>query len=320
MTSVAPTSADPIPGDFDRAARSGPLARAWQRLRRDRGGMVGLTIALLFFAMAIFGPFLAPHDPNFQIYTEVNKGPSWNHLLGTDELGRDMLSRVLAAARTGCLVATLATTISVALGTILGTIAGYFGGAADAVISRLIDFVQAFPYLLLAVFTSATVGPFINKHLGDAGDGSASLMIQYVVVVSSLGLVLWGGPARLIRGQLLSLREREFVAAARAEGARPWWLMRKHLIPNAVGPLIVTASLNFGGALLLEAALSFLGIGIQPPASSLGAMINQNLAQWRYNPRLILVPTLVLAFVLVGFSLLGDALNDALDPRRKGRR
>lgn len=309
-------ASETVPGGFEQSAGAGPYARAWQRLRRDPGALIGLAIAVAFFLMAAIGPAVAPYDPNFQHFTEVNDPISAQHLLGTDELGRDVLSRILAAARTGCLVATLATGISIAVGMLLGTAAGYFGGWVDAVISRLIDFVQAFPYLLLAVFVSATGGPFIAKHLG-AGSGQSGLTIQYVVVVASLGLVLWGGPARLIRGQLLSLREREFVLAARAEGARPWWLMRKHLIPNAAGPVIVSASLNFGGALLLEAALSFLGIGIQPPASSFGAMINQNLSQWRYNPRLILVPTLVLALVLLGFSLLGDGINDALDPRRR---
>jgi peptide/nickel transport system permease protein len=230
-----------------------------------------------------------------------------------------MLSRILYACRTGMLVATLATGISVGIGLVLGSLAGYYGRSVDAVISRLIDFVQAFPYLLMAVFAAATIGPFIARRLSGHAAAQSTLTIQYIVVVATLGLVLWGGPARLIRGQLLSLREREFVIAARAEGARAWWIIRKHLVPNAAGPLIVAASLNFGGALLLEAALSYLGIGVQPPAATLGGMIHENLNQWRYNPRLILVPTAVLAMVLIGFSLLGDAVNDALDPRRRRR-
>jgi peptide/nickel transport system permease protein len=305
-----------LPADLTGDRGAGFFRRGWRRLRRDPAGMVGLGIAAAFVFMAVFGPAIAPYDPNLQDFLAVDRGISWSHLLGTDELGRDMLSRILAASRTGCLVATLATGISVALGMTLGALAGYYGGIVDGVISRLIDFVQAFPYLLLAVFADATIGPWIAHRLSGKGALQSSLTIQYIVVVASLGLVLWGGPARLIRGELLSLREREFVVAARAEGAKPWWVIRKHLIPNAAGPLIVSASLNFGGALLLEAALAFLGIGIQPPAADLGAMINQNLSQWRYDPRLILVPTLVLAMVLLGFSLLGDAVNDALDPRR----
>jgi ABC-type dipeptide/oligopeptide/nickel transport system permease subunit len=299
--------------------RNSLLRVAWRRLRRDPAGLIGLAIAALFVFLGLFGPYLAPYDPNLQDLSAINQNISWGHPLGTDELGRDMLSRILAACRTGLVVATFATGIAVTIGVTLGSLGGYYGGAIDTVISRAIDFVQAFPDLLLAVFVSATLGPWIANTLtgGDAGARGAGLSIQYVVVIASLGLVLWGSSARLIRGQLLSLREREFVMAAKAEGAGGSWLIRKHLIPNAAGPVIVAVSLNFGGALLLEASLSFLGIGIQPPGASLGAMINQNLAQWQYHPRLVLIPTAVLAIVLIGFSLLGDALNDALDPRRK---
>lgn len=302
-----------------RAIRRNSLLRvAWRRLRRDPAGLIGLTIAGLFVLAGLIGPHIGPYDPNLQDLTNISATPTWVHPLGTDELGRDMLSRVLAACRTGLLVATCATVISVGIGIVLGSIGGYFGGFTDSIVSRMIEFQQAFPDLLLAVFVSATVGPYVANLLtgGDGGSRGAGLSIQYVVVIASLGLVMWGGSARLIRGQLLSLREREFVIAARAEGARPSWIIRKHLFPNAAGPLIVAVSLNFGGALLLEASLSFLGIGIQPPGASLGAMINQNLAQWQYHPFLVLIPTGVLAIVLIGFSLLGDALNDALDPRR----
>lgn len=303
-----------------RSIRKNSLSRvAWRRLRRDPVGLFGLSVAAAFLFLGVFGPLLAPYDPNLQDLTAINAGWSWAHPLGTDELGRDMLSRILAACRTGFLVATCATGISVTIGIVLGSLAGFYGGGIDVVIGRLIDFVQSFPELILAIFVSATAGPYIANLMTDSDEGvrGANLTIQYVVVIASLGFVLWGGAARLIRGQLLSLREREFVAAARAEGAGSLWIIRKHLIPNAAGPLIVSVSLNYGGALMLEASLSFLGIGIQPPGASLGAMINQNLAQWQYHPRLVLIPTAVLAIVLVGFSLLGDALNDALDPRRR---
>lgn len=302
------------------AIRSYSLMRvAWRRLRRDRVGLFGLTIAGVFVFLGAFGPFLAPYDPNLQDLSAINASFSWQHPLGADELGRDMLSRVIAACRTGLLVASVATGLIFAIGIIVGSVAGFYGGIVDTVIGRIIDFFQAFPPLLMAIFVSTTVGPFIANMLTGSEQGvrGANLTIQYVVVIASLGVVLWGGVARLIRAQILSLREREFVIAARAEGARSLWTIRKHLIPNAAGPVIVTVSLNFGGALLLEASLSFLGIGIQPPGASLGAMINQNLAQWQYHPRLVLIPTAVLALLLVGLSLLGDALNDALDPRRR---
>jgi peptide/nickel transport system permease protein len=313
MTNVA------VPVSRTRSIRRNSLMRvAWRKLRRDPAGLIGLAIAILFVLAGLFGPYIAPYDPNLQDLMNISSTPTWAHPLGTDELGRDMLSRILAACRTGLLVATSATGIAVGIGVVLGSVAGYYSGVVDSIVSRMIEFQQAFPDLLLAVFVSATVGPYIANLLtgGDGGARGAGLSIQYVVVIASLGLVLWGGSARLIRGELLSLREREFVMAARAEGARPAWIIRRHLFPNAAGPLIVAVSLNFGGALLLEASLSFLGIGIQPPGASLGAMINQNLAQWQYHPFLVLIPTGVLAIVLIGFSLLGDALNDALDPRR----
>jgi peptide/nickel transport system permease protein len=299
----------------DVVERGGLLRDAWRRLRRDPAGIIGLTITALFVLLAIFGPLFTPYDPNVGDFTQINKGVSWHHLLGTDDLGRDMLSRILGGMRTGLLVATLVTLLSHLIGIVLGSIAGYFGGLIDTGISRLIDFSNAFPNLLLAVFVAATVGPFIDRVL--TGKSQSSPTLEYVVVCASLSLVLWSGSARLIRGQLLSLREREFVLAARAEGAKGRWIIWKHLFPNAVGPLIVSGSLNFGGALLLEAALSFLGIGIRPPHPSLGGMINEYLTQWRYHPRLVLAPTCVLALVLVGLSLVGDAFNDALDPRRR---
>jgi peptide/nickel transport system permease protein len=296
-------------------ARGGLLRDGWRRLRRDKMGMIGLAISSLFVLVAIFGPFLAPYDPNVGDFSQINQGVSWSHPLGTDPLGRDMLSRILAGMRTGLLVAILVTVFAHLIGITLGSIAGYFGGIHDTIIGRMIDFVAAFPTLLLAVFVAATVGPFITRVLTGERDSSAT--IEYVVVCASLSLVVWEGSARLIRGQLLSLREREFVLAARAEGAKGRWIISKHLFPNAAGPLIVSASLTFGGALLLEAALSFLGIGIRPPQASLGGMINEYLTQWRYHPRLVVAPACVLAIVLVAMSLLGDSINDALDPRRR---
>jgi ABC-type dipeptide/oligopeptide/nickel transport system permease subunit len=312
-TSPAAAAAEaPLPGSY---ARGGLLRDGWRRLRRDKMGMIGLTVTALFVLIAIFGPFFAPYNPNVGDFSQINKGVSWSHPLGTDELGRDLLSRILAGMRTGLMVAFFVTLFSHLIGITLGSIAGYFGGIHDTIIGRLIDFCAAFPTLLLAVFVAATVGPFINRHL--TGDPDSSATIEYVVVCASLSLVVWEGSARLIRGQLLSLREREFVLAARAEGAKGRWIISKHLFPNAAGPLIVSVSLTFGGALLLEAALSFLGIGIRPPQASLGGMINEYLTQWRYHPRLVLAPACVLAIVLVAMSLVGDAVNDALDPRRR---
>lgn len=294
-------------------------------LMKDRAAIVGLAIAAAFVLSGIVGPALAPYDPYQQELRAIEQGPSAAHWLGTDQLGRDMLSRILGATRTGLLVASIATGISVTVGVTLGAVGGYYGGWVDGVVSRMIEFVLAFPALLLALFVDATLRPATSEFVAWLHETTgwamfeSSLTLDYVVVVASLGVVLWGSSARLIRGQVLSLREREYVIAAVSVGATGWWIVRRHMVPNALGPVIVSASLNFGGALLLEAALSYLGIGIRPPGTSIGAMINANLTAWRYQPHLVLAPASVLALVLVGFTLLGDALNDALDPRRRSR-
>jgi peptide/nickel transport system permease protein len=318
MAVTTPARDAAAPGDAGAAPIGSPAGLyrvGWRRLRRDKAGMLGLTIFAVFVLMALIGPEVTPYNPQIGQFDHINEGISWHHVLGTDDLGRDVFSRILAGMRTGLLVATLATTLSIGIGLLLGSIAGYRGGKIDMIISRAIEFMAAFPTILLAMFIGATLGPWISHELTGKVDPDPT--IQYLVVVCSLSLVLWAGSARLIRGQILSLREREFILAAHAEGAKPRWIIRKHLIPNAAGPLIVAASLNFGGALLLEAALSYLGIGIRAPKTSLGGMISEYLTQWRYHPRLVLAPALVLAIVMVGMSLLGDATNDALDPRRR---
>jgi ABC-type dipeptide/oligopeptide/nickel transport system permease subunit len=204
----------------------------------------------------------------------------------------------------------------------MGAIAGLNGGWIDGVIGRVIDVTLAFPWLLVAMFLTATVKPYMSRLAESVGWDflESSGTLDYLVVVGALGLIFWGDIARVVRGDLLSLREREFVIASKADGASKWFLIRKHLVPNALGPVVVMVTLAFGGALLLEAALSFLGIGIQPPAASFGSMINDSLVDWRYHPHLVLVPVGVIALVLVAFTVVGDRLNDALDPRRHGTR
>lgn len=304
-------------GGFE--TRVGLPRMIWRHLRSDPAGMVGFWLVVLFILMGAVGPLVAPYDPNLQDLSDKLAPPSLQHPFGTDVLGRDVLSRILAASRTGLMVALAVTAISTTIGVVLGALAGYFRGWVDAIIGRLIDLVQSFPYLLFVIFANATLGPFIVRLV--KGDSSAPTdpNLQYVIVIATLGMILWGGSARLVRGQVLSLNSREFVLAARAEGARSWWIIRTHLLPHAIGPVIVSCSLIFGGALLLEASLSFLGIGIRPPTASLGSMIEQSYAQWRYHPGQILAPSLVLAMVLVGASLFGDSLNDALDPKRRRR-
>lgn len=286
---------------------------------RDPVGLIGLILVVGFILVGIFGPIFAPHDPNLQHLDQRFAEPSLTFLFGTDELGRDLLSRILHASRTGVIVAVAVTGIATLIGVTLGALAGYLGGWVDVIISRLIDLVQSFPYLLFVIFMNATLTPLVARLISGRDDTTPDAFVQYTLVIGVLGFILWGGTARLMRGQVMALTAREFVMAAHAEGAKTWMIIRRHLLPHAIGPVIVSASITFGGALLLEAALSFLGIGIQPPNASLGSMIEQNSSQWRYHPGLILLPSAVLALVLVGTSFLGDSLNDALDPKRKRR-
>ena len=298
---------------------------ALNHLLRDRLATLGLVLVLIFLVLALGGPLLTPYDHLRQDFTAISKGPTAAHWLGTDELGRDMFSRIVMGMRTGLLVALVVTSIQVVLGSILGATAGFFGGWVDGVISQLIDGIIAFPYLLLALFVSATVRPPIQVFFQGLYERTqwpafrSTLMLDYLVVVGALGFVAWPGLARLVRGQILSLRERDYVLAARTVGATGWHVITRHLIPNALGPVIVATALNFGGAILLEASLSYLGIGIMPPGASLGRMINENLSAWRFRPHLVLAPAAVLALILLGFTILGDGLNDALDPRRRRR-
>ncbi len=296
---------------------------AWRSLARNRMALFGLCVVLLVTFIAAFGPLFTPYHPDKQNLDDVKAPPSWEHLFGTDQLGRDYFSRILAGARTALTVGATVTFLSCTLGVLLGAMAAFFGGWSDLIINRVLDMTQAFPKLLLASFVNAMAKlPFQNALNGVAGLTGLTLlqdtvMADYVVVLGALGLTLWTGYARLIRGQILSLRETDFVLAARAVGVRPWRIILHHLVPNAIGPIIIAVTVGFGEAMLLESSLSYLGIGIQPPGSSWGQMISNSLDQWRYSPHLVAVPGIVLAIAVLGFNLLGDGLNDALDPRRR---
>lgn len=296
---------------------------AWRSLARNRAAMLGLAIVLLVVVIALIGPYITPQDPYKQDLDNLKAPPSLMHWLGTDQLGRDYFSRILAGARTALLVGATVTLISGVIGVLLGAAAAFWGGWVDLASNRLLDMVQAFPRLLLAAFVNAMAKPpFQNALAWLAGLTGLTfltdtLLADYVVVLGALGLTLWTGYARLIRGQILSLRERDFVLAARAIGAPPRRIILHHLIPNAIGPVIIAITVGFGEAMLLESSLSYLGIGIQPPGASWGQMISESLDQWRYAPHLVAVPGIVLAIAVLGFNLLGDGLNDALDPRRR---
>lgn len=295
-------------------------------LSRNLPATLGLMIILGVLLVALFAPWLAPYHFRAQNLDAANQPPSLTHWLGTDELGRDVYSRIIWGSRTSVFVVVLALAIGTPLGIVLGAISGYFGGRVDSLIMRLADIMFAFPDLLFVFFIAATLQPRIEamvsgiELLGFSGRAFARAgFLDYVVVIVAVAFVGWAGMARLVRGQFLSLAQSEFVEAARAIGASPWRIVFRHLLPNAMPPVIVALSLGAGGIVLAEASLSFLGIGINPPNPSWGAMIIDNYAFYRTRPHLVVAPGVVLAAVIFAFNFLGDGLNDVLNPRTRTR-
>jgi len=294
-----------------------------RRFARNRLAVVGLILALAMFGVGIFAPWLAPHSYAEQNLDAVEQPPSWTYPLGTDELGRDQLSRLIWGARTAVIVAPTVTLLWVVLGVLMGALAGYLGGRVETVIMRLADILFAFPGLLFAMLISATIQPRTEawmKGITGLRELVRAGYVEFFVVILALSLVGWGGLARLVRGQFLSLKEEEFVLAARAIGVSTWGIIRRHILPNALAPIIVSISMGMGGAITAEATLSFLGIGIQPPTPSWGAMIFDNYTFWR-RPfpvafRLLWLPGLIIAAMRFAFNFLGDGLNEALSPGR----
>ncbi len=272
-------------------------AEFWRRLRRNRMALAGLILILGLFAVALLAPWLAPYDPNFIDLKQVLMPPSPAHLLGTDTLGRDVLSRIIFGARISLLVGFVAVGIATLIGVIVGALAGYYGGVVDAVLMRLVDLMLCIPTLFLILAVIATLGPSIWN----------------IMVV--IGVTGWMGVARLVRAEFLSLREREFVMAARALGASDARLIWRHLLPNALTPVMVSATLGVAGAILTESALSFLGLGVQPPTSSWGNILtmgkdNIEIAWW-----LSVFPGIAILVTVMSYNLLGEGIREAIDPR-----
>ena len=257
----------------------------------------GGAIVLLAAVAALVGPLVTPFDPSAQDLALRLAGPSATHPFGLDELGRDILARVLAGARISFLVGLTVVSVSASVGTLLGAVAGYFGGVADDVISRVIDVLLAFPGLLLAIALVAVLGPSLGN------------------VLFALTIIGWVGYARLVRGQVLRARELEYVQAARAAGARIPRILWRHVVPTAIPAVVVQATLGMAGAIIGEAALSFLGLGVQPPTPSWGTMLNGGRAHLLDAPHLTIFPGLAIALLVLGFNFLGDGLRDATDPK-----
>jgi peptide/nickel transport system permease protein len=320
---VAVSSPRPAPVIVKPVAVRSLWRDALGRLLRNNLSLIGLAITLVFVFLAIFGPYLAPYAYQQQDLRRTNELPSMDHWLGTDSLGRDFLSRVLWGARTAIIVASFVTSISVTFGILLGGVAAYLGGFADSVIGRVIDVAQSVPTIMLAILVDAAVKKPVSNVFEAAYQATGieffrgSILLDYLITLAAIAAVSWPAYARLIRGQIFSLRQQGYVEAARATGVPGVRILLRHIVPNALGPIIVAATFGFSNAMVLEASLSYLGIGIQPPAASWGAMINDNLHQWRIRPYLVAVPAVVLGIATLAVNFLGDGLNDALNPRAR---
>lgn len=307
------------------ARRHGPWRDAWRRLRRNRVALVSLIFLVSMLLVGILAPWIAPYSYSDQNLAIAQRPPSGEHWLGTDSFGRDLLSRIMWGSRTAFLVATVVVTVSTLLGIFFGALAGYFGRWSDTAIMRFSDFLFAFPGLLLAILLAATVRPTVVEWTRQL-EGVLNMpglartgVVDYLVVFLALSTLGWAGLARLVRGQVLSLKEKDFVEAARALGASPRRIIWRHILPNTIGVLIVATSMGMGGAVMGESTLSFIGIGIKPPNPSWGAMIIDEYRFWRTHPHLVFVPGGVVALVIFAFNFLGDGLNDAFNPRAEER-
>ncbi len=305
-----------------------PMQASLRRLGRDRRAMVSLGIILLIVVVAYAFPYIyihlgptitnsvgdvvAPvgyHNPIHQEIFDNNASSSWIHPMGTDQLGRDILARIMAGVNVSIDVALLVESMDITLGILIGVLAGYFGGFVDTLLARFTDIVFAFPGLLLILMVAATLGPWATNHIGIAG--------RLVLVAITIGLTIWPFMARLVRGQTLQYKERQFVEAARTVGSSDGRIIRQHIVPNLISIVITAASLNVVGVIVTEAVISLLGFGVQQPGSSLGLMISDGIATVTTQPSEVLWPVLFLVLLVGSLSFLGDGIRDAFDPRTK---
>ncbi len=276
-----------------------PMRRALRRLRRRKAAVAGLVVIAIFVILAVFAPLIAPYDPAAQSWTSVRKAPSWVYWLGTDDVGRDVLSRVIYGARASLLAGVISVAIALTVGVPLGLLAGYVGGWIDAILSRITDAMLAVPALILAIALAAFLGPSLTNA-----------MIAIGVVTTPIFI-------RLTRGQVMAVKVEDYVEAARAIGNPRWRIAVFHILPNILPALLVQTTLSIAAAIIAEAALSFLGLGQQPPAPSWGSMLNSAQRFLTNAPWMAIWPGLAIFLTVLSFNLVGDGLRDALDPKER---
>jgi peptide/nickel transport system permease protein len=281
------------------AQRSGPYRDLWRRFKENRFALAGLYVIIALFVLSLFADFLTPYDAGAIDAWHVLLPPSSSHWFGTDELGRDVLTRVIFGARVSLKVGFVAVGIAVVIGTVIGLISGFYGGWVDSLLMRIVDIMLCFPtfFLILAVITMLEPS------------------IYYIMII--IGLTGWMGVARLVRAEVLSLKSRDFVMAARVLGASDRRIIFRHILPNALSPVLVSATLGVAGAILTESALSFLGIGVQPPTPSWGNILTSGKDYIEFAWWLSLFPGVAILITVLSYNLVGEGLRDALDPRRQ---
>jgi oligopeptide transport system permease protein len=270
---------------------------AWHRLAKNKLAISGLVILLLLMVVSALTPWIAPYGYQDQNLLLGAAPPSSQHWLGTDTLGRDMLTRIMYGGRMSLMVGLVATAVALMIGVLYGAVAGYVGGAVDAAMMRLVDILYALPFMIFIILLMVIFGQ--------------SMLLLFLAI----GAVEWLTMARIVRGQVTSLKQQEFIEAAVAIGLSPWTIIRRHVIPNTLGPVIIYTTLTIPSVMLLEAFLSFLGLGIQPPQSSWGLLISYGAETMEEYPWLLIYPGLALSITLFALNFLGDGLRDALDPK-----
>ena len=294
------TTTEPNTQLISEPASRSEWSQAWRRFRANRMAVGGLVVIVLLIILAVFAPVFSPYNPIDEIFRGMRGGsPTLAHPFGYDHLGRDLLSRVIFGTRIALMVGLIATGIAATLGVVIGAVAGYFGSWVDTLISRVIDTLMAFPIIALLVVLAAVLGP--------------SLTTTILVI----GLTGWARFARVVRAEVMSLKATDFITAARAVGVRDWRIIWRHLLPNVLGPVIVLATLGIGSIIILESALSFLGLGIRPPNPSWGGTLADGRAFILRYPHIAFFPGLMIVITVLSFNFLGDGLRDALDPRER---
>ena len=281
------------------APKAGPWQQAWRRFARRRAALLGVAIVLGFIVLALGAPWIAPLDPIATSWGAIRKAPSAAYWFGTDEIGRDVLSRVIWGTRASLLAGVVSVSISLMLGVPIGLAAGFMGGAVDTVISRITDAFLACPFLILAIALAAFLGPSLSNAMIAIGVSATPIFV------------------RLTRAQVINVKVEDYIEAARAVGNPPWRIALRHVLPNITAPLIVQATLAIAAAVIAEASLSFLGLGQQPPAPSWGSMLNTAKNYVDNAPWIAIWPGLSIFLLVLAFNLVGDGLRDALDPRQR---